>query len=1457
MNPRRFLNNTLRFTAIIAAALLVCGAALFLAAQTDSGRQGMARLVIGMLSDGGKEKVEIGKGRGIFPFRFEVDSLSVRDEQGVWLDLRGLLLDWSPVKLLKGLVHVRELWIASFHLERLPGTGQKKGASPIPLLVRWFERLKVERLAVGEAVLGAPLLGERAVLRAEMNLMAALSQGEWLTSLQVERSEGPYARLTVSAKLKEAGRVVTLDVEAVEASGGLFSRKLASGTEAVSLSLRGHGPAEDWRGRLEFRIGEGNLLRAEVTAGIEDEWRLGMEGALEVNPQFLPGPLASWIGMETRFAGTGRLVNRQTVFVDRLSVETGNLTLGLSGGSLNLRDSGLAGHFTLLCRDLKPLGAILNTRTGGTLKAEGDLRGTLDAPGAVIAFVSQDLEVAPVRIPEFRGETLLDILGEGAENGPGLRLRGKGEAKDFSLRALGAFPEKALSWELDGDVPFSGVIRVRSVEVGGERVSVRVSGDVDPSGDSTSLSLDAQAGELGPVTRWVAAEFPGAGRLTARVKGNLSDASLEAGLKGTLSFEEREHAPAAILGREMAYEGRLSLKQGRELAFPELRLNAAAGTLAGSGSVDLQRLLWNGAFQMRIPDLQDLPPVAGTGLSGTCLVEARLEGTRDAARLSAAIQGEEILFGTGRLGKVILTLDAAGVPLHNTGSFRVALGERFEGTTANARFALIENRLSLSEILISGPGRTRAGGELWMDLGTSLGEGVLKGRCEDLSGVSALLGETLGGSAEFTAEMSAREGAQQVTISLNGAHLSSAYGKAESLDLQARLRDVMNAARGSAAVRIRGFRRDRAFLSSLDLETQGDPGEISFKAKAAGSFYRDFDAELAGLFGRSQGVPSLTLREFRGHYGALPLRLGGPARILWGADAVSWDEADLGMGDGHVSGSGRLGQRGLEIILHMKDVPLELFMSEGEPRVAGRATGELRMTGVPEQPDAEARLSLVGVGIVRPELQDLPPGRLEARGELKRGTLSAELSLGGFTTDPISSSVEIPLDLSLSPPHARLRSREKIKGNLTGTIDLARLGGFMGLVDQALGGSMQLGLALEGTAGDPGLSGGIDIRSGTYENARTGTILKDVHARIAATPARLLLESLQATDGESGDVAGRGWLALNPGEDFPFEAALSFQKTKLLRQDWASATAGGKVEMKGTLARSRIYGNIQIESGEIRIPERFRPDTTGLEVVEINGPPAAAEARPARKGNGTAAVELDLTLKSQGRVLLSGRGLESEWGGDLRITGSPQEPVLTGALSVVRGRFNFLGKRFTLKEGEVTFDGTTPPAPFIEALAEASTMDMTARLRMQGPLRSPQIRLSSDPALPSDEVLSRLLFGRSASRVSPMQALQLVQALNMMAGGSTLDLLGQTRRFLGVDQLEVKQTAEKGKKEEETSIAAGKYLHDNVYLEVEKGLGPKGDKASLEWEITPHISVETEVGTDAERGIGLNWKWDY
>ena len=111
------------------------------------------------------------------------------------------------------------------------------------------------------------------------------------------------------------------------------------------------------------------------------------------------------------------------------------------------------------------------------------------------------------------------------------------------------------------------------------------------------------------------------------------------------------------------------------------------------------------------------------------------------------------------------------------------------------------------------------------------------------------------------------------------------------------------------------------------------------------------------------------------------------------------------------------------------------------------------------------------------------------------------------------------------------------------------------------------------------------------------------------------------------------------------------------------------------------------------------------------------------------------------------------------------------------------------------------------------------------------------------------------SSITPFQALRLAQAVNSLAGGGGLfDIMDRTRKIIGVDQLDVKQADEKGGK---TSVSVGKYLRDNVYMEMEKGLGTEGGKISVEVELSPNISLETDAGSDANAGVGVNWKWDY
>ena len=96
-------------------------------------------------------------------------------------------------------------------------------------------------------------------------------------------------------------------------------------------------------------------------------------------------------------------------------------------------------------------------------------------------------------------------------------------------------------------------------------------------------------------------------------------------------------------------------------------------------------------------------------------------------------------------------------------------------------------------------------------------------------------------------------------------------------------------------------------------------------------------------------------------------------------------------------------------------------------------------------------------------------------------------------------------------------------------------------------------------------------------------------------------------------------------------------------------------------------------------------------------------------------------------------------------------PTLAGSMDLSRGEFTFLGETFPLNSGQVLFTGGGEIDPELSVVAARTTADITARVEVGGRASSPTIRLTSEPVLPEDEVLARILFGKSAGQLERFQ----------------------------------------------------------------------------------------------------------
>ena len=144
---------------------------------------------------------------------------------------------------------------------------------------------------------------------------------------------------------------------------------------------------------------------------------------------------------------------------------------------------------------------------------------------------------------------------------------------------------------------------------------------------------------------------------------------------------------------------------------------------------------------------------------------------------------------------------------------------------------------------------------------------------------------------------------------------------------------------------------------------------------------------------------------------------------------------------------------------------------------------------------------------------------------------------------------------------------------------------------------------------------------------------------------------------------------------------------------------------------------------------------------------------------------------------------------------------------------------------------------------------MTVRIR--GTAERPEINLVSTPSLPNDEILSKVLFERSASQLSPVEAAQLASALSSLTGGGGLDIIGNLKSFAGLDRL-----AFGGGQQSGVTVSGGKYLTDDLYLELTGG-GREGPSAQVEWRIGKSLSILSRLAGQSGNRLAVRWRKDY
>ena len=467
--------------------------------------------------------------------------------------------------------------------------------------------------------------------------------------------------------------------------------------------------------------------------------------------------------------------------------------------------------------------------------------------------------------------------------------------------------------------------------------------------------------------------------------------------------------------------------------------------------------------------------------------------------------------------------------------------------------------------------------------------------------------------------------------------------------------------------------------------------------------------------------------------------------------------------------------------------------------------------------------------------------------------LRIDADLKGPRKVEVKGFVDVPLQLT--PPTVPMR--EEITGNLTSTLDLRSITLLLGLDDHRLTGTTKVQVSLSGPLQLPIIEGTATLRDVTYENLMAGVKLSAIRADVAATRSEVRLTGLAARTPEGGTIKGDATVSLRNMANPTFNFAVDFARAQLLGMENAQVQASGRLTGSGDLNYATVEGNVIVNKAEIYLAGFGSGSAANmLNITEVNVPQKLRRDRRGFVVPQTAyTVNLDIQVDAPRAIFVRGQGLDSEWSAKAHVRGTSSDPQVDGVLKMLRGKYEFFDALMTFTTGVVDFSAGNMTNPDLDIKGSIKGKQVTANVAVGGTAQAPEVTLTSTPALPQDEILSRVFFDKSVTELTPMEMVRIAQIIGVMTGkiGGGMDPISQLRKKAGIDMLSVNRDDKTG----DTSVSVGKYLSDGVYMSVDQGVNTQGSAVKLQIELKPNLQVETRVGNDNNNSVGVNWKKDY
>ncbi len=650
-----------------------------------------------------------------------------------------------------------------------------------------------------------------------------------------------------------------------------------------------------------------------------------------------------------------------------------------------------------------------------------------------------------------------------------------------------------------------------------------------------------------------------------------------------------------------------------------------------------------------------------------------------------------------------------------------------------------------------------------------------------------------------------------------------------------------------ATLRAQGISRGKLIIGRVAANAKLTDGTGKATFTVAGTRGSTFEFQA-----KADITPDLYRITGTGQFEGRNLRLARPLELRRVSDGWTASPTTVSYGSGSARMSGRWGSGNSRLDLSMTKMPLSLIdIAYPDLGLGGTVNGTVKLTQSGSQvPVGEAKLTINGLTRSGLILTSAPVDlglniAISQRNAAARGIIK---SPGGKTIGRFQGRVtglgggRWQDELMRKPLFAQAR----FSG---GAESLWRL---TGVETFDLTGPVAASADISGSLANPQIEGQVRTSNARLESPLTGTVVSNIKAVGQFDGSRLVLPNITGVTVDGGTLSGSGSFnfAVAPGEGIGIIMDINAQRAALIARDDFAATVTGPIKIRSSAEGGLISGDVVLNRSFFRFGKASA--TASLPDIKTREINRRADERPVQiRGR---PWQFALTADVPNRLRVEGLGLDSEWNANLKISGPVDNFAMVGTANLIRGNYTFSGRRFRLERGRIRFVGNQPVNPILDIEAEANLTGLNATIKVTGTGNQPEIAFTSIPALPQDELLSRILFGASIANLSAPEAVQLAAAVASLNSGGGLDPINQLRKAVGLDRLRILPSdIDTGSG---TSIAAGKYITRRAYVElITDGKGYSA--TSLEFQITRWLSILSIISTLGRQSVNVRVSKDY